>query len=92
MPNRLVYYAQDKQDEALSFQAWQNAEGQNPFFPGTYAYCNPCKYQGQPGWVVPYLGPPEVCNGVPIEEPEGREEARASGIIVDAVEPPDEEE
>jgi len=93
MPNRQLFWPQDKEAEAQAYRVWSDADGRNPFHPDPYAYCDPCKYQSLPGWVTPLLGPPEQFNGQVLVEPEGGEAMRAAAVIVEGnVEPPDEEE
>lgn len=88
MATDFVVFPIAKQEMALDYQHYINAEGRNPFFPDLYAYCRNDAY-GQ--WVVPYLGPPFEWNNVLYPEPGGAAAMRADGVLVDEVTWPEEE-
>tara|TARA_R110000868_G_scaffold411706_1_gene707760 strand:- start:5035 stop:5307 length:273 start_codon:yes stop_codon:yes gene_type:complete len=80
MPNRVVIFPANKQTEAKAYREW--ADQHSPFAPEPFAYL---RNDTAGRWVVPYLGPPFVWDGVEFPEPEGGEVMRAGGARSDTV-------
>lgn len=83
MGNRVVIFPASKETQARAYAAWTDEH--NPWTmpapannTGTWAYV---RNDAAGDWVVPYLGPPWVFDGVEYAEPEGGAALRIDGEI-----------